>query len=238
MTAVLEMRAKADEILGAWIASKQNAFWERVMQSSAMEQYYDITEQSRYGMTVTRPKKIEDLSDSFVTREELVELTGHQSLYIADSPGSSTTLLFHELIKAEVTKYAERLEVSTKKSIRITDQELLEALKSQRARPMTMYSSHLYCRHGDRIKYYKARRRVKKTATKGDSSYMWSIFMNAFHNKHGTHMPFIPMWYRTLRLFKAYKKYIGWKAFRGAIRNKDQVKFFRQVWDNPEEYYS
>ncbi len=203
-----------------------------------MELYFDIQEQSRYGMIVTIPKEMSDLSDSFVTREELQDLTGNMNLYIANQPGATTTLMFHELIGAEVKKLVDQLDASDKKSVLIKDQELLDVLKNGRAYEMARYAGNEYCRHGDRIKYYKSRRRIKKTASKSDRNYMWSIFMNAFHEKYGTHMPFIPLWYRTLALFKAYKKLIGWKAFRAAINNKDQVKFFRQIWDNPEEYYS
>ena len=198
--------------------------------------YFNVEEQSKYSVKVAAPTNMEDLSDAFITREELQQLTGNHGLYVAVNGKSAiTTVLFHTTIEAELTKYAERLDVSSHKSILIEDDELVEALKDGRARHVMDYIGRKYCRHGDRLRYFASRRRVKRNATKGDMRDFWSIFSDAFSAKYGTYLPHAPIWYRTLKLFKAYQKILGWRRCRKHM-NKDNAKFYRQVWDNPEEY--
>ena len=196
-----------------------------------MMEFYDIHEQTPYQITVSKPENMEDLSDLFITGDELQDLVGRHS-YVSDK---HSTIILSGVITAAVKELTEKLEASNKKTIRIDDEELLEVLKENYLSAFTPQDSG-FGRHGNTICYTRRYKRKKHTATQGDVTMMWSYLSYAFRNKFDTFPTHIPRYDRTINMFKAFKSIVGWRRVRTCIHDKKTVKFFRQIWDNPEEY--
>lgn len=194
--------------------------------------YYNIEERDRFSISISCAKNVEDLSDNFIDSEDYRDLTG-RAVYHASGIVRN---MIHSLIKSELETLMEQLVGSGKKTILIGDDELVTALKDPHCHNVADYIPG-YCRHGDRLQYSRTRRRRKTKVTKTDARDMWGIFGSAFFTKFGTHMPYVPMWYRRLTLFKVYKKLIGWRKMCGHME-RNNIKFYREIWDNPEEHYS
>lgn len=196
-------------------------------------EFFDVLDQSRYSIQVSRPENVEELSDCFISKEELEELTGRCiHLYTRGKPAR---YLLSNTIRAEVKKWCDKLDASGKKSLPIDDEDLVCVLKDNYLSEFT--DNDRYCRHGDRVGYSRRYVRVKKKPTQGDVRAFWiQIFPLAFRNKFGCYPPAISTYDRHLPLFNAWKKVIGWKACRKVMSDTDQVKFYKMIWDNPEEY--
>ena len=193
--------------------------------------FFDIQEQSKYVVTVSQPKNMEDLSDSFISREELKELTGHDYKTVG---AGGRTIMFRNMIAAEVKKLTDKLDASGKKSIRIEDEELLEVLQG---RYFSSFSpSGEYGRYGDRVCYARRYKRKKTKATQGDVRELWNNLQRGWNKKYGCWPSYIPVRERHIHMFKAFQKIIGWRLAR-QHSSTEQAKFFRQIWDNPEEYF-
>lgn len=191
--------------------------------------FFNVHDQTKYSITISRPETIEQLNDWFISEEELEELIGRR-VYAKAKP---VTYKLKESVRAEVKKWAEKLDASGKKTLLIDDDELLEVLKEGY---MADYAPD-YGRHGNRICFARRYKRVKKRATQGDARTLWiHIFPVAFRNKFGCYSPHVAVYDRNVTLFKAFKKILGWKAVRASISNTENVKFYRQIWDNPEEF--
>ena len=197
--------------------------------------FFDVHDQSRYSIEISRPENVEELSDCFISKEELEELTGrHIHIY---ANGKPQRFLLRANIEAEVKKWCDKLDASGKKTLPIDDEDLLKILTSRNNYLSDFTKGNDYCRHGDRISYARRYERVKKRPTKSDVRDFWiRIFPYAFRHKYGCYPPAISTYDRHWTMFKAYKKITGWKACRMFMSNPDQVKFYRKIWDNPEEY--
>lgn len=194
-------------------------------------EFYDVHEQTKYKITISQPENIEELSDLFITREELTSLVGRGIWVSSTSP---STFYLENVISQEIAKLGKKLDESGKKTIPIDDDELLEALKGSY---VSDYDEEgRFGRHGDRLCYARRYKRVKKKPTKGDVRFMWSHFQHAFRHKYGCYPSHIPTYDRHLTMFKAYQKIVGWKAFIATVHDKDDRKWFRMIWENPEEY--
>ena len=201
--------------------------------------YHDILSKTRYMIEIGPAVNIEDVSDEFIDSEEYRELTGN-SMY--GRTAAPRTNVLHTVVKTELEMWAGKLEGCGRKSIVIDDEELVTALKHHFSSHVSDYVGETYCRHGDRLRYSVSRKRVKTKVTKTDARIMWSILHDAFHSKYGAHLPYTPVWYRRLALFNVYKKIVGWRAARERILKghytHSHLKFYRKIWDNPEEHYS
>lgn len=193
--------------------------------------FYDIHEQTAYAVKVSKPENMEDLSDLFITEEELTDIVGRNP-FVGNHP---VTITLKGVIEAEVKKLTDKLEASSKKTIPIDNEELLEVLKTGYLSDYTP-GCDLYGRHGDRICYARRYKRKKHKATQGDVKQLWDTFQYAFKDKYGCYPSHIPRYDRHLPMFRAWQKIIGWRRVRTHIHNKDTLKFYRQIWDNPEEY--
>lgn len=198
--------------------------------------FYDIHEQNKYSITVSKPEKVEELSDAFITQEELETLTGGS--FWPHHTSNARTYLLNAVIEADVQELANKLDASGKKTLLIEDEDLLEVLKNNIPLAMFTPSTNEYARRGNRICYARKYKRKKKRATQGDVRAMWNMFTYAFHDKYGAWPPYTPGHQRSCALFKAFKDIVGWKRMRKHARDKENVKFYRQIWDNPEEYIS
>ncbi len=201
---------------------------------SEENEYFNVLEKTRYCMTIMKTESMADLEDSFISSDELRDLVGPTNYYMGGSPGPKM-FFFHDVIEADLVKYTQRLEASGKRSIRIDDPDLVEALKDSRAKHLKEYTDENYCRHGSRIRYWSSRKRIKKAVTAGDVAQMWGIFSSAFQGKYGTYMPWPNSYNRTVALFNVFKKFTGWRACRKHMPD-NLVKWYRLIWDNPEEY--
>ncbi len=195
------------------------------------QEFYDVHEQSKYKIVLSRPESVEELSDLFITAEELEEMFGHRP-YIGSN--GQRTFLLTNVISAEVKKLTEELEASGKKTLPIKDEELLEVLQDNYLSDFT--EDNRYGRHGNRVCFSKRYKRVKTKATKGDAREFWTrIFPYAFHHKFSCYPSYIPTYDRHLPYFKAWKKILGWERC-SKFMDSESKKFYRQIWDNPEEY--
>ena len=194
--------------------------------------FYNIHDQTDYKITISKPESVEDLSDLFVTKDELEDIVGRGFYVYSTGP---VTFTLKKTVEREVRKWADKLDGSKKKSILIEDQELLDVLKGGHVTDYTPDTTE-YGRHGDRLCYARRYKREKTRATQGDVSSLWSTFSRAFKEKFGCYPSHIPRYDRHPTHFKAWKKILGWKVVRQCIYDKESAKFYRQIWDNPEEY--
>ena len=195
--------------------------------------FYNVHDQTDYKITISRPESVEDLSDLFITEDELQDIIGRNVyVYSANTPSTYTLT---KTVEQAVRKWADKLDKSKKKSILIEDQELLDILKGGYVTDYTP-GTDTYGRHGDRLCYAKRYKRKKTRATQGDVTDLWNVFSFAFNKKFGCYPSHIPRYDRHVTHFKAWKKILGWKVVRQCMRNTESVKFYRQIWDNPEEY--
>jgi hypothetical protein len=195
--------------------------------------FYDIHDQTRFQITISKPVNMEDLSDLFVTKDELHDLVGG-NVYFHGTDKRTITLA--GVITTELRKWTDKLEASGKKTLLIEDEELLDVLKKGYVSEFTDDNDDRFGRHGDRICYARRYVRKKKKATQGDVTNMWRQFQCAFHDKYGCYPSHIPRYDRGIAHFKAWKEIIGWRRLRKQMHNKETVKFYRQIWDNPEEF--
>lgn len=195
-------------------------------------EFYDIQEQTKYKITLSKPENMEELSDLFITEEEAKDLIG-PGFWIHGT--DSRTVIMKNEVERAVAHWAEKLEESGRKTLPIDDEELLDVLKEGYLSDFTPQTDK-YGRHGDRICYARQHRRVKKKATQGDVQALWSYLQHGFRQKYGCYPSHIPRYDRGITMFKAFKKIVGWRRVRAEIKDKTYVKFIRQIWDNPEEF--
>ena len=199
-------------------------------------QFYDVLEQSKYQIKVSKPETVDQLSDLFITEEELQAIVGRHFHFYGKEPRS---FVLREVISAELGKWAEKLDASGRKTLIIEDDELLDVMKDKCLYMTDFFDGDdTYGRHGDRICYARRYKRKKTKPTKGDVRDLWSHFIYAWYKKFDCYPPHIPLYDRHLKQFLAFKKILGWRIVRAQMYDKDRVKWFRQIWDNPEEYVS
>jgi len=196
--------------------------------------FYDVLEQTKYQITVCKPAALEDLSDMFISSEELRDLTGQGNSHNYLGEGQTRKLCLKSSVTAEINKLIAKLETSGKKSIPIEDEDLLDVLKGGYLSDF-IDDDTTFGRHGDRLGYKKRYARKKHKATQGDVRNLWDALSNGFYDKYKTWPTHIPKYDRHIRMFKAFKKIVGWRLVRSRT-DKEQAKFYRQIWDNPEEY--
>lgn len=198
------------------------------------EQFYDLLDQTKYKIIVQRPESVEELSDLFITDEELKDMVGAHCTVYGNKP---RTFFLDNVIKKEVAKWADKLEASGKKTLEIEDEELVDAIKAGNGYMSDFDDTGKYGRHGNRICYARRYKRVKKKATLGDVRYFWlHLFPHAFRKKYGCYPPHVNTYDRHLPMFKAAKKLLGWKNVNAVINDPETRKFTKQIWDNPEEF--
>jgi hypothetical protein len=194
--------------------------------------FYDIQEQTKYRVVITKPKSVEDLSDLFISKDELEDLVGKHRFWAPSTSDTVCSVILRNEVTAAVERLVKKLETSKKKTIPIDDDELLEVLKMGY---VSDWTSSDYGRHGDRLCYAKRYKRKKTKATQGDVRELWQAFALGFHKKFQTYPPHISTYDRHLSMFTAFQKIVGWRRVRSTT-TKQQAKFFRQIWDNPQEY--
>lgn len=192
--------------------------------------FYDIHEQTKYKITVSLPNKPEDLSDFFTTSDELKLSIGNFP-YVSNS--GKTELFFRPTIKMAIKEWGDKLVKSGKRTLIIDDEELLDILKDNH---ISDFTDADYARRGNRICYKSNYKRKKTKPTQGDIRQLWHALMYGFRRKHGCYPSHIPMYDRHITMFKAFKQIVGWRRVRMSLSEGDQVRFIRQIWDNPEEY--
>jgi hypothetical protein len=197
--------------------------------------FYDILEQSEYEISFSRPGKPENLSDLFITHEELSDLIGRPESNRMYSTSTPYKVTLDAVVKSAVEKLAQELQKSGKKSIPIDDAELLAVIKRRGGLRSFSYEG-LYCIRKDRICYAKSYKRIKKKATQGDLRRLWIDFQHAYCKKYGCYPPHITLADRSRKQFEAWKKIVGWKFISKQASSKEERKFYRQIWDNPEEF--
>lgn len=194
-------------------------------------EFYDVIEQTKYRITISRPEYVDQLSDLFMTEDELKDIIGKHTY--CPSTGRPRTFLLNEVITSELQKWADKLEASGKKTLLIEDDELLDVLKNNSY--VTDFIDRKYGRHGDRICYARRYERKKTKPTKSDVHQIWHAFQSAFRDKFGCYPSHIPRYDRHASMFRAYKKILGWQRCKKYLGSSN-LRFYKQIWDNPEEY--
>lgn len=196
------------------------------------EEFYDILEQTKYRITVSKPKNMEDLSDLFVTKDELLTLIGRHQ-YLGGTEKRS--IIMNGVVCTELKIWTDKLIASGKKTLRIDDEDLLDVVKKGYLTDF-MEDDDRFGRHGNRICFARQFKRKKTKVTQGDVTKVWGYFTCAFYDKFKTRPSHIPRYDRHVRMFNAFKKIVGWRLMRKQMSDKTMVKFYRQIWDNPEEH--
>ena len=197
--------------------------------------FYNVHEQSAYKIVVSKPENLTDISDLFISSQELMELIGRQH-YVGHIGESKTTILCRNEIEVAVRALTEQLQASGKRALVIEDNDLLEILTENY--PILSSNVHAlgFCRRGNRIAYLSKRKRVKHRATQGDVRDLWNRLGYGFYQKYGSWLPYIARREQNIKLFKALKSIVGWRRVRKQIEDKQRLKFARQIWDKPEEF--
>jgi hypothetical protein len=194
-------------------------------------EFYDIHDQTLYKIVVSKPENVEDLSDLFITKEELSSLVGREYFHV----GAKTQFTLDSVVSQEILKWGDKLIKSKKKTLAIDDEELLDVIKE---RPLSSFlpGDDRFARRSDRICFAKSYKRKKVKATRGDLRSLWTSLWYGFYHKYGCYPPHIPVYDRSLAQFKAWKGIVGWRLIAKTTPDKTQRKFYRQIWDNPEEF--
>lgn len=196
-------------------------------------QFFDVHEQTKYRIIISKPETIDKISDDFISDDELKDLVG-KNFWPPHSSEPRTYLLDNSITK-ELQTWADKLKASGKKTLLIEDDELLSVLKKDGC-CIPDYVPE-FGRHGDRICYSRRYKRVKKKPTLTDVKEFWNrIFYHAFYTRFGAWPPYVPTYNRGLQAFKAWKKCLGWTACAKHMHDPKQKKFYRMIWDNPQEY--
>ena len=189
-------------------------------------QFFDVHEHTKYMVEISRPESIDQLSDYFMSEDELKDMIGGH--FYCPSTNTPRKFLCNDLITKELENWA------AKKTLIIEDEDLVDVLKTTY---VSYYIDEKYGRHGNRICYARRYKRKKKKPTKGDVREFWiRIFSHAFMSKFGAWPPYFSTYDRHLSAFKAWQKVLGWKACSKHMHDPVQKKFFKMIWDNPEEY--
>lgn len=198
--------------------------------------FYDIQEQTKYKIVITKPKSMEDLSDLFISKDEIENLVGtRHRTWLPSSNDTVCSVILRSEVTAAVNQLANKLEASKKKTIPIDDDELLDVLKMGYVSDWT--EGNKYGRHGERFCYSKRYKRKKTKATQTDVRALWQALAQGFYTRFRTYPPHITTYDRRLSMFTAFQEIVGWRRVRATTGDKEQAKFFRQIWDNPQEYF-
>ena len=196
-------------------------------------EFFDIHDQTKYQIIISRPKNPEDLSDLFVTRAELMDLCG-ENHYIGYNKDAKQTITLRNVVTKNTMEWGEKLIASGKKTLRIDDEDLLVVLKQGHLSDYTE-GAESFGRHGDRICFSRQFKRKKTKPTQGDVNDLWSCMFYAFRDKFNVYPSHVPRYDRGISMFKAFKSIVGWRRTVKHCRS-DHKKFYRQIWDNPEEH--
>jgi hypothetical protein len=206
--------------------------------------FYNVIEQTRFHIKVSGViHNHEDLGDAFINLEELELLAGDNYMYGMEALREPKSFFLNGSIKTSLLPYIEELEAnSKKKSVLIKDQALLDAIKSSH-QTMSDYVGHDYGRHGNRIRYKSSLTRKQTKPLQSDKHNLWGYMTSGFYEKYDASFPYAKKWERNLELFCALKAIVGWKRTRAAMKGWEratpqQIKFYRQIWDNPKDYFN
>lgn len=203
-------------------------------------QFYNVISETEYTVEVLAVDKIEDVSNNFMTREELQEKVGPEVYLYEYKPYTQQHYRLDQKIKDALKYWANKLEASGKASIVIDDEDLLSFLRSSYYRVQDFLSDD-FARRKNKLTYNVRRRRkkIKTKPSKSDARHFWYALEHAFRITHGVYPGYIKARERTAKLFIALSPTIGWKAFRSCLKAKDTetIKFYRMIWNKPQEYF-
>jgi hypothetical protein len=189
-----------------------------------------VIEDSRFRIEVKLCKDLTEVSDNFVTDDDLHERFG-DGIYISDNIRFYTD---SNLIKVELERLVSPMRIDDKiRSVTIEDDELLAAIKDQSVRD---YAPDV-CRRGNKLSRYVPRARPQKAPRRSDHTAIWNALYPACRDKYGTWLPHVPIRFRTAELLKLYKKAFSWKAIAKRIP-QDQLRWCHMIWLKPKEYLS
>jgi hypothetical protein len=189
--------------------------------------YYNIDEDNKYSMVVTKCQNMEDVGDHFVTSEEMKEL-GHSTF--------CGRIIKDATIVADANSWFLKLEKNELRSIKVTDEELVFALRENRHLLVDIGDGDLKLRAGRLGHYRDPKPRTKKRATKTDSKSCVDIAVYAAERKFHLTFPYVTAYNRTANLLKMLKKIVTWKDMKAATYNTRDLAWVKKVWDNPQEY--
>lgn len=190
-------------------------------------QYFNVTEETRYSLTVEPVKNLADVGENFYTREEIQERFGET--YI---PDYARRFVNRSLISSQLEKLTEQLENKAVKSVVIEDEELLEILKNE---GISRYAEGVR-RRGNRISRWAPRPREQKAVRKSDIAELWGALSTAARKKYDVQwLPHIPLRLRSAALMRLYKRAFGWRDLKQHIPARRR-KWCHLVWQHPEDH--
>jgi hypothetical protein len=190
--------------------------------------YFNIQEDNKYSMVVKSCKNMEDVGDHFVTSAEMKEL-GHSTF--------AGHIIKDAAIIADANSWFLKLEENQLRSIKVTDEELVAALKENRRLLEDVGDGELKLRAGRLGRYKDPKPRRKTRATKTDSKTCVEIAVYAAEKRYCLSFPYVAAYNRTANFLKMLKKIVTWKDMKAATHTHN-LQWIKKVWDNPQEYLS
>jgi hypothetical protein len=182
------------------------------------DRIFTIDSQSKYRIEFTEIEDLENCPDEFVTEDEL---TGMGVDYF-----HSGNMLLKSKIKQELTIYLSRIQEG-KKSIKIDDEELIEALKDY---PVSSFVPNTR-RVGNRLsRHIKAER---TTANHNDWKSLLHRHKELIKERYDVHVNIDQSCSDRVGAVDFLKKNFTWDEVKREQDDVD-VSFWKMIWDNPE----
>lgn len=170
--------------------------------------YFNIENQTEYTISLTRVNNVEDVDDNFLTREEFVALHANY-----DRGLPSQTWILTSKVRDAVQHLKQQMIDNNKKSIVITDQELLSILTDSH-RSVSYFVPGLR-RVGNKLSRYT--KPTKKKPTRKDGLEFVGLSFQCIHAQiKGLHLT-VGGGYDVVNseVFTFIKKVMTWKEFEG-----------------------
>jgi hypothetical protein len=208
--------------------------------------YYVITEQSRFHMKVEELKNIEDATDEFFTREEMMEMTGSNNYFYAG------IILKKEVITTALEELKAKIVKSGKKTGLIDDHELSEFFLENPDCPLSQFVEGLR-RSGTRVTVMSAKKErtspnkkdVVSLINLGTRTATWlygrtekqraepsSYYVTTLDIKYAV--------FNYLGALTMIQKLVTLEQILAYINMDDSTnphsQFYKEIWDNPAVY--
>lgn len=192
--------------------------------------FYAVTELNSYAIEIDRVTDITQAPDDFMTKEEMVDEYGLDE----NATYYSRIIVFESKLTEEIAMWAEKLRQSGKRSIEVTDEELIETLTTHTFSPLSHYHEGLL-RKGNRF-VLAAPKEKKVGPTKKHASMLVSTITSQLWRKYRVDVTFKYIYDSYEASINAAKALIGsWEQIDWSVYqySQEDIAMVKQVWDNP-----
>lgn len=198
----------------------------------AKERFFTVDATSQYRIVSKQIKNLEDAPDDFMTREEMIETFGLDP----DVRFFDGEIILEHKIKEQLSMWVDRLRASGKKSIEVTDSDLIEVIKTS-YNPVSYYYAGLV-RSGNKLSFAVAKpRRVK--ATKPDVLRLVGMIAYQHYRKTRVELTFKYVANNYEAAVLTAKAIVGkWESIDWTLirYTESDIARMKQVWDNPSMF--